>query len=103
MKQLKVFAGTASRILAEEVCALLSIPLGKAIVGRFHDGEVRVRLEENVRDADVFIVNSTHPPAENFFETILLYNQNQIPYYYQFWDHNNEMLSNLFFCLMQVI
>jgi ribose-phosphate pyrophosphokinase len=70
--KLKVFSGNASLVLASKVCERLSLPLGEATVSRFRDGEVRVRFEENIRDADVFIVNSTHPPAENLLEMMLL-------------------------------
>lgn len=67
-----VFAGTQGRPLAEKVCRKLSIDLGKALVGRFNDGEVRIEIEEDVRDADVFIINPTNPPLENLYELILL-------------------------------
>lgn len=70
--KLKVFAGNAGGMLAEKVCERLSIPFGQVEVGRFADGEVRVQFRENVRDADVFIVNPTQPPAENLLEMILL-------------------------------
>jgi ribose-phosphate pyrophosphokinase len=67
-----VFAGTQGRSLAERVCKKLSIDLGKALVGRFNDGEVRIEIQEDVRDADVFIINPTNPPLENLYELILL-------------------------------
>ena len=69
---IKIFAGNASKVLAQETCGLLSTDLGKAKVVPFNDGEVNVQLLENVRGADVFIINSTHPPAENFLETAFL-------------------------------
>ena len=69
---LKVFAGTASDHLAKQVCDQLSLDVGRAVVGRFPDGEVKVRLEENVRGADVFIINSTNPPDAHRMETIQL-------------------------------
>lgn len=71
-RRIKVFSGNASNLLAEEVCKLLSIKPGLAEVGRFKDGEVRVQIKEDVRGADVFIINSTEPPAENFIEAGLL-------------------------------
>lgn len=67
-----VFAGTQGRPLAERVCEKLSIDIGKALVGRFNDGEVHVEIQEDVRDADVFIINPTNPPLENLYELILL-------------------------------
>lgn len=72
MRRIKVFSGTAGKPLAEKICGLLSIELGKARVARFADGEVDVQIEEDIRDADVFIVNPTGPPAENIMEMVLL-------------------------------
>ena len=71
-RKIKVFSGNTSRPLAGEVCKLLSIEPGLAEVVRFNDGEVRVQIQEDVRGTDVFIVNSTEPPAENFIEAGLL-------------------------------
>jgi len=69
---LKVFSGNANRPLAEKMCKHLGIPLGDALVTRFADGEIRVKIQENVRGEDVFVVQSTHPPAENILELLLL-------------------------------
>ena len=69
---LKIFAGSASKKFAQDVCKRLGVQMGDALVSRFKDGEVRVQLLENVRDADVFIINQTNPPAENIFEMALL-------------------------------
>jgi ribose-phosphate pyrophosphokinase len=57
-KTLKVFAGSSNRGLAEEIAKYLGIELGKAVLGRFSDGEIRFYIEENVRRADVFIIQS---------------------------------------------
>jgi ribose-phosphate pyrophosphokinase len=70
--KLKVFAGNAGSVLADEICEFLGRPRAKAKVGRFKDGEVEVQILEDVRGADVFIVNPIPPPAENLLETILL-------------------------------
>jgi ribose-phosphate pyrophosphokinase len=70
--QIKIFAGMAGRGLAADVCRSLNMPLGEATVGRFSDGEPRIQILEDVRDKDVFIINPTHPPAENFFDMALL-------------------------------
>lgn len=70
--RIKVFAGNASRNLAERICKLLSIEPGQALVGRFADGEVQVQIQEHIRDEDVFLINSTNPPAENIIELLLL-------------------------------
>ncbi|PJA41510.1 MAG: ribose-phosphate pyrophosphokinase, partial [Lysobacterales bacterium CG_4_9_14_3_um_filter_62_6] len=68
-----VFAGNAHRALAVSVCKQLGVPLGKALVGRFSDGEVQVEIEENVRRQEVFVVQPTcAPSAENLMELLVL-------------------------------
>ena len=62
--ELKLFSGNAHRALAEEIAACLGMPLGQAEVTRFSDGEVFVQIDENVRGADVFVVQPTCPPGE---------------------------------------
>ncbi|WP_408950744.1 ribose-phosphate diphosphokinase [Lysobacter sp. Hz 25] len=72
-RNLLVFSGNANRPLAEAVCKELGIRLGKALVGRFSDGEVQVEIEENVRRQEVFVIQSTNAPtAENFMELLVL-------------------------------
>ena len=72
-QNLLVFTGNANRPLALAVCRQLQIPLGKALVGRFSDGEAQVEIEENVRGQDVFVIQSTcAPTAENFMELMVL-------------------------------
>jgi len=71
-KALKLFSGNANQALAKEICGHLGISLGEATVSSFSDGEIRVRIEENVRGADVFIVQPTNPPAENVMELLLM-------------------------------
>lgn len=68
MKDLVIFSGNSNRVLAEAICKELDLPLGKAKVSRFADGEVRVQLLENVRKKEVFIIQSTQPPAEHWDE-----------------------------------
>ena len=58
-------AGNANPALAQDIARHLQQPLGRAYVGRFSDGEVNVELMENVRGRDVFIVQSTCPPAND--------------------------------------
>jgi ribose-phosphate pyrophosphokinase len=60
-----VFTGNANPQLAQDIARYLQVPLGRAHVGRFSDGEVTVELMENVRGRDVFIVQSTCPPAND--------------------------------------
>ncbi len=70
--QLKVFSGRANRPLAEKICRHLDMDLGAAKVRNFADGEIRINIDENVRGADVFVVQSTQPPAENLLELLLM-------------------------------
>jgi ribose-phosphate pyrophosphokinase len=67
-----VFTGKANPTLAHEITRHLGVPLGRANVGRFSDGEVNVELMENVRGRDVFIVQPTCPPAENLMELLMM-------------------------------
>jgi ribose-phosphate pyrophosphokinase len=70
---LLVFSGNANRPLAEAVCKELGTRLGKALVGKFSDGEVQVEIEENVRKQEVFVIQPTNAPtAENFMELLVL-------------------------------
>lgn len=70
--ELKIFATGKSEILTEKISEILLMEPGKALVDRFSDGEVRVEIGEDVRGKDCFIVGSTNPPAENFFEVLFL-------------------------------
>ena len=68
-----VFSGNANRPLTQAICSELNVPLGKAQVGRFSDGEVQVEIEENVRRQEVFVVQPTcAPTADNFMELLVL-------------------------------
>jgi ribose-phosphate pyrophosphokinase len=70
---LLVFSGNANRKLARDVCRELNVPLGKAQVSTFSDGEVRVEIDENVRRQEVFVIQPTSAPtAENFMELLVL-------------------------------
>jgi len=70
---LALFAGNANPALAHDVAKHLGTPLGRAYVGRFSDGEVNVELMENVRGRDVFILQSTCPPAnDNLMELLVM-------------------------------
>ena len=70
--QLMLLAGTANRPLAEEIAAELKQPLGQVTIRRFADGELFVKIDENVRGRDVYILQPTNPPAENLIELLLL-------------------------------
>lgn len=71
--RMMVFTGNANPKLAEAVCQHLDISLGKAIVGRFSDGEIQVEIMENVRGRDVFIIQPTcHPTNDNLMELLVM-------------------------------
>ncbi len=63
LDKLKIFSGNSNIPLAQEICATLDIPLGKANVKKFSDGEIQLEIEENVRGMDVFVVQSTCTPV----------------------------------------
>lgn len=68
-----VFTGNANPALAEEVTSNLGIPLGRADVGRFSDGEISLEILENVRGRDVFVLQSTcHPTNESLMEVMVM-------------------------------
>jgi len=69
---LKIFAGSASSVLAEKIANHLDMMVGKSTLRRFKDGEMSVKYEENIRGCDVFIVQSTYPPADNFMELLIM-------------------------------
>ncbi|MEA3522502.1 MAG: ribose-phosphate pyrophosphokinase [Campylobacterota bacterium] len=73
MRGYKVFSGTASREFAQEVCQTLDIPLSKAEINKFSDGEISVKISESVRGRDVFIVQSTGSPSnDNLMELLIM-------------------------------
>ncbi len=69
---LQVFAGNASRGLAENICKVLGVELGAAKVRRFSDGEIFIEIDDNVRGADVFVVQSTSSPGNDHIMELLL-------------------------------
>ena len=72
-ERMRVFTGSANPKLAEAVCRHLNISLGRAIVGKFSDGEVMVELLENVRGRDVFVLQSTcQPTNDNLMEVMVM-------------------------------
>ena len=63
LEKIRIFSGNANKELAEKICNVLGVSLGKANVTTFSDGETRVEIDENVRGMDVFIIQSTCPPV----------------------------------------
>ncbi len=73
MNGMKIFSGNSNRDLTEEICRYLKVPLGDAYLGRFSDGEIQFQILENVRGADVFVVQSTCPPVDsNLMELLIM-------------------------------
>jgi ribose-phosphate pyrophosphokinase len=68
----KIFTGNAHPQLARNIASRLGAELGDATVSHFEDGEVQVRINENIRGHDVFIVQPTHPPAEHLIELLVM-------------------------------
>jgi ribose-phosphate pyrophosphokinase len=63
LERIRIFSGNSNVALAEKICRNLGVPLGKASVTTFSDGETRVEINENVRGMDVFIIQSSCPPV----------------------------------------
>ena len=70
--ELKVFTGSANRDLAERICKYVGVPLGQATISSFPDGETYVRIEENIRGHDVFIIQPTSPPTNQHLMELLI-------------------------------
>jgi len=68
----KIFSGTANEALADEVCAFLGMTRGQALVTRFSDGEAYTQIQENVRGADVFVMQPTCRPVDEHLMELLL-------------------------------
>ena len=73
VESIKVFSGNANPDLSEKICKYLGVPMGKLRLERFSDGEVRCQIQENVRNANVFVIQPTCPPSDkNLMELLIL-------------------------------
>ena len=70
--ELKVFSGNANPVLAKEICQELKIPLGKVNLTTFSDGELYCQIMENVRGADVFVIQPTSSPVNDHLMELLI-------------------------------
>src|ERR1043165_2564674 len=70
--EMKVFSGTANRDLAKAICKYIGTPLGQATISSFPDGETYVKIEENIRGRDVFIIQPTSPPTNQHLMELLI-------------------------------
>jgi ribose-phosphate pyrophosphokinase len=71
-REVKIFSGSATKYLADNISLCYGIPLGEVTVSRFNDGEFSPSFDESVRGCDVFVIQSTFAPADNIFELLLL-------------------------------
>jgi ribose-phosphate pyrophosphokinase len=71
-KNLLLFSGNANRKLSQEISEYLGIPLAEAEVGQFSDGEIQVKVNQNVRGADVYVIQPTSPPVNNNLMELLI-------------------------------
>lgn len=71
-QELKLFSGNSNIVLAKEIADHLGIPLGDAFVATFSDGEINVKINENVRGGDVFVVQPTSQPVNNHLMELLI-------------------------------
>ena len=72
-RNLLLFSGNANRALSQEISEYLSIPLASAEVGQFSDGETQVKINQNVRGADVYVIQPTSPPVnDNLMELLIM-------------------------------
>ncbi|HUN65568.1 MAG TPA: ribose-phosphate pyrophosphokinase [Bacteroidota bacterium] len=72
MSELKLFAGRSNRGLAQQIARRIGCSLGECQIKNFSDGEIWVKYSENIRGSDVFIIQSTAPPAENLMELLIM-------------------------------
>ena len=72
LDKMKLFAGNANPELAEDICKYINLPLSKAEVRRFSDGEIFVEIGENVRGRDVFVVQPTCPPVNDHLMELVI-------------------------------
>ncbi len=72
-EKLMIFSGNANQKLAQDICKSLGIVLGDAFVGRFSEGEIQIKVNQNVRGKDVFVIQPTCPPTnDNLMELLIL-------------------------------
>ncbi|MEE9295421.1 MAG: ribose-phosphate pyrophosphokinase [Phycisphaerae bacterium] len=73
LDRIRVFAGSSVPALAEQTCARLGVPLGDAVIDSFPDGETTIKLEDDVRGRDCFVIQSTSPPVNDNLMELLIF------------------------------
>lgn len=71
-KDLRIFSGNSNPEFADKICQYLNITEGQVELKRFSDGEIWVKYKENIRGRDVYVIQSTMPPAENLMEMLIM-------------------------------
>jgi ribose-phosphate pyrophosphokinase len=71
-EKVKIITGNSNLPLAQKISNYLGLPLCDAEIKRFSDGEISVKINENIRGKDVFVIQSTNPPAENLLELLVI-------------------------------
>lgn len=71
-REFKIFSGSSNHPLAEKIAQKLDMPLGSLDIRRFSDGEIWVKYLENIRGSEVFLIQSTNPPADNLMELLIM-------------------------------
>ena len=72
MSNFKIFSGTNSRYLSENIAKNLGVTLGQMNIQHFADGEFEVSFEESIRGAEVYLIQSTFPNCDNLMELLLM-------------------------------
>ena len=72
MRELKIFSGRANPTLAQRICRFLNLPMGKIVLEDFPDGEIRCKIEEDIRGRDVFLLQPTCPPVNDHLMELLI-------------------------------
>ncbi len=72
LSTIKILTGPSNPDLAQRICDHLGVPLGLATVSHFEDGEISVKIDENIRGHDVFVVQPTNPPADNMMSLLVM-------------------------------
>ncbi len=70
--EIQIFSGRNSSYLVKQICEHLALPVGKCKIFNFSDGEIWVRYNDNIRGKDVYLVQSTNPPADNLLELLIM-------------------------------
>lgn len=73
MRQLKIFSGTSNKPLAQHICDYLDVPMGMATISKFPDGETFIKLEEDIRGRDIFVIQSVVLDPNEYLVELLIY------------------------------